>query len=192
MAKYEQKQTLPLDLWCMVWSFADVRSHFTTLPLISTTMRSLSLTQRTSWPPMPHMPSNITDSVLRNLPSYRYLDLTRCKRITDAGLAHISTLTSLQHLDLDNCTRITDAGLAHLSTLTSLQHLDLNNCTRITDAGLAHISTLTSLQHLYLSFCPSITDAGLAHLSTLTSLQHLNLYQLQSNYGCRDWLTSAL
>lgn len=75
--KHEQKNapnyTLPLDLWGFVWSFIDTRSHFTTLPLISTKMRTLGLTQRASWPPMPQMPRNITNSLLRNIPFLQHL-----------------------------------------------------------------------------------------------------------------------
>jgi hypothetical protein len=34
--------------------------------------------------------------------------------VTDAGLAHLQSLTALQQLDLQWCSKVTDAGLAHL------------------------------------------------------------------------------
>ncbi len=104
------------------------------------------------------------------------INLSKCKKITDAGLAHLVTLTRLSSLNLRGCYNITDAGLAHLSKLTLLSSLNLWGClSHITDAGLAHLSKLTLLSSLNLKWCFNITDAGLAHLSSLTSLTSLNL-----------------
>ncbi len=104
-----------------------------------------------------------------------FINLSNCKKITDAGLAHLETLTLLSSLNLTECTNITDAGLAHLSKLTRLSSLNLSWCYNITDAGLAHLSKLTLLSSLNLSQCYDITDAGLAHLSKLTLLSSLIL-----------------
>ena len=40
--------------------------------------------------------------------------------------------------NLSKCTKITDAGLVHLKGLTNLQELDLSR-TRTTDAGVAEL-----------------------------------------------------
>ena len=52
-----------------------------------------------------------------------------------------SELLPVQYLSLNACGKVTDAGLAHLSSLP-LQHLDLSSCEQVTDAGLAHLSSL--------------------------------------------------
>ncbi len=120
-------------------------------------------------------PCTITDASLeylaKKIPSLTSFNLTRCERITDAGLAHLVTLP-LNNLNLSFCVQITDAGLGHLVTLP-LNNLNLSFCVQITDAGLAHLVALP-LNNLNLSFCVQITDAGLAHLVTLP-LNHLNL-----------------
>ncbi len=103
------------------------------------------------------------------------ISLSNCKKITDAGLAHLAELPSLYSLNLSMCDNITDAGLAHLAKLTLLSSLDLRRCTNITDAGIAHLSKLALLSSLNLSICPNITDVGLAHLATLTLLSSLDL-----------------
>ncbi len=70
-------------------------------------------------------------------------------KITDAGLAHLKSLTNLQTLDLRR-TKVSDAGLAHLKPLSNLQNLSLME-TKVSDAGLAHLKSLTNLQKLHLS-----------------------------------------
>ncbi|MHC4115901.1 MAG: hypothetical protein ACYSWO_00190 [Planctomycetota bacterium] len=93
--------------------------------------------------------------------------------ITDAGLAHLGTLTSLRRLVLYR-TRITDAGLAHLRNLTSLTNLIVFE-TPITDAGLVHLRGLTALEGLDLSDS-QITGRGLARLGGLSQLKWLGLH----------------
>jgi hypothetical protein len=43
--------------------------------------------------------------------------MSYCKRITDAGLTH---LTGIHTLDMGYCTLITDAGLVHLTGIHTL------------------------------------------------------------------------
>ena len=121
---------------------------------------------------------NITDwglVVFMGLPNLplQHLDLKRCQRITDGGLAHLQSLQQLRHLSLDRCMAITDDGLLHLKHLP-LQHLNLTFCQRITDDGLAHLRSLQQLRHLSLARCHAINGTGLASLLTLP-LQHLDL-----------------
>ena len=59
--------------------------------------------------------------------------------MTDAGLAHLKSLTTLQALNLFSCPQVTDAGLAHLKRLTALQVLNLEHCYQVTHAGLAYL-----------------------------------------------------
>ena len=66
------------------------------------------------------------------------LDLSRCPKISDAGLGHIVTIQSLEKLRLSG-TKLTDNGVMLISSLTNLSLLDLGGI-RITD------KTLRSLQ----------------------------------------------
>jgi hypothetical protein len=112
-------------------------------------------------------------SVAATVPRLRRLTLERYKRITDAGMVHVASMTQLQSLVLRACKHITDAGLAHVASLTQLQTLHVSVCELITDAGLAHVALLTQLQTLDVRYCELITDAGLAHLASLPQLQTL-------------------
>ncbi len=69
-------------------------------------------------------------------------------KMTDQGLAALSSLANLTQLHLENSS-VTDAGLAHLSRLARLHYLNLYG-TGITDAGLAHLKDLKHLGKLYL------------------------------------------
>jgi hypothetical protein len=102
------------------------------------------------------------------------LDLSSCRKITDAGLAHLSTL-ALTELNLCFTGGITDEGLAHLKTLP-LTKLNLSWLIMITGTGLAHLSALP-LKNLDLSYT-NIKNAGLAQLKT-PLLTHLNLKSCQ-------------
>ena len=86
-----------------------------------------------------------------------HADLRGCKRITDAGLAHIRG--AVRMLNIASCMRITNAGLAHL---TGIHTLTIAGCEQFTDAGLAH---LTGIHTLDMSGCTGITDVRLAHLA---------------------------
>ena len=90
--------------------------------------------------------------------------------ISDADLAHLTSLRNLQQLGL-GLTAIGDDGLAHVSGINRLQVLVLTS-TRITDRGLMHLAGLSRLQELYLSNT-QITDAGLAYFEQLSELRKL-------------------
>jgi Leucine-rich repeat (LRR) protein len=70
-------------------------------------------------------------------------------------------LQNLEELDLSN-SQITDAGLAHLKTLTKLEDLDLS-ATNVTDAGLAYLEGLSALKYVYLRGT-KVTAAGVDNL----------------------------
>jgi hypothetical protein len=73
------------------------------------------------------------------------LDLSRCKKISDAGIKHIVTIESLEKLHLSE-TELTDNGVMLISSLTNLSFLDLGGIL-MTD------KTLQSLQVLSLMVC---------------------------------------
>jgi Leucine-rich repeat (LRR) protein len=49
-------------------------------------------------------------------------------RVSDRGLAHLAKLTALQSLNLSQNSRITNAGVAQLSTLQNLTCLNVSHC----------------------------------------------------------------
>lgn len=105
------------------------------------------------------------------LTKIEYLDLSRNKGVTDAGLVHLKRLDTLKELYLDG-TSVTDAGLVHLAALTELRVLSLNQ-TRVTDAGLAHLLGLRKLVMLQLMET-AVSAGGLTQLKQLSSLQQVN------------------
>ncbi|MCH8048340.1 MAG: hypothetical protein IID44_31985 [Planctomycetes bacterium] len=99
--------------------------------------------------------------------------------IDDDDLIHVAALDeSLETLDLSE-TKVTDRGLAYLSTLTRLEKLFLDE-TKVTDAGLRYLKPLVKLDVLALSGTP-ITGRGLANLKSLTKLRVLNLSETKIN-----------
>jgi serine/threonine protein kinase len=78
-------------------------------------------------------------ALLAGLTSLRYLNLSYCAAVTDAGLEYLKAFSGLRQLYLRGCNRITDAGLRHLHTLTGLQTLELSDCKQLTAAGVAAI-----------------------------------------------------
>lgn len=87
------------------------------------------------------------------------MDATKSYKITDLGLAH---LTSVHTLDLSGCILITDQGLDHLK---GIHKLDLHGCKKITDNGLAKLKEIHLFKNglenslNYASF-PTLFDTG--------------------------------
>jgi len=75
--------------------------------------------------------------VVQYAPSLVELDLSQNYRITDAGIAQLTTpvgnaVSTLQVLDLSGCVAVTDASLEHLLKCTALRRLDLKQTPKIT------------------------------------------------------------
>ena len=78
--------------------------------------------------------------------SLKELDLSRCSRITDAGLAHIVSITHLEKLNISE-TKVTSKGINLLSCLVNLHSLDLG--------GLPCIDLAMDSLTVFPSFLPS-------------------------------------
>ena len=63
------------------------------------------------------------------------LKLSKCWKVSDAGLAQLTSLEALTSLDVSGCKMITNQGLQHLSKCKSITHLDCTN-TFVTTEGL--------------------------------------------------------
>jgi Leucine-rich repeat (LRR) protein len=99
--------------------------------------------------------------------------------ITDAGLAHLNTLTELKNLGLYQ-TRITDKVLKHLGSLTNLESLSLNK-TQITGEGFAFFNKSAPLRGLELDEC-ALTGTGLANLKPWSNtLENLDMAGVKIN-----------
>jgi len=75
--------------------------------------------------------------VVQYAPSLVELDLSQNYRITDAGIAQLTTpvgnaVSTLEVLDLSGCLAVTDASLDHLLKCTALRRLDLKQTPKIT------------------------------------------------------------
>lgn len=84
--------------------------------------------------------TDITDVALRYvtqyLPSVTNLDLSSCARITDAGIAQLSTkpantVHTLVSLDLSHCKLVTELSLDHLARCENLVRLDLRHASHV-------------------------------------------------------------
>lgn len=92
-------------------------------------------------------------------------------RITDLGLARLTTLEKLRQLDLSGAA-ITSGGLKTLASLRNLQRLSLWNVKGIDDSAAPVLAGLGNLTSLDLSNT-SIGDETLARLAKSTRLKHL-------------------
>lgn len=89
--------------------------------------------------------TDITDIALRYvtqyLPNLISLSLSSCPRITDAGIAQLSTkpagtVINLVNLDLSHSKLITETSLEHLSKCENLIRLDLRHSTQVSTQAL--------------------------------------------------------
>lgn len=127
---------------------------------------------------------NLADADLAGLTwfdSVRVLDLSHCKGLTDAAMAHVAQLGTLEEIRF-GYSSISDVGLAALAALTRLRKLDLryNGGRDAVDAvfsgeGFAAFDEHRSLAVLGLTYCRGLTDAGLARIAELPALEALDL-----------------
>lgn len=114
------------------------------------------------------------------------VDLGR-KKVTDADLKVLSSLTTVRELNLGGTvlkeqagktiyapSGITDEGIKNIAGFQDLRKLQLDGA-GITDAGLKHLAGLKNLTDLTLTGT-KVTDAGMAELVKIPKLQTLFLF----------------
>ncbi|GJM94884.1 hypothetical protein PR202_ga11567 [Eleusine coracana subsp. coracana] len=102
------------------------------------------------------------------------LDLSRCSKISDAGIKHIVTIESLEKLHLSK-TGLTDNGVMAFSSLINLRLLDLGGI-HMTDNALRslRVCVLTRLEYLDI-WGSETTNEGASVFKAFTRLRFLNL-----------------
>lgn len=112
------------------------------------------------------------------------------QQMSDSALARIATLERIARLDLDGCRRVTDAGLAHLERMPQLEELNLSGWhSPITDRGLAVLRHLKNLRRFDMAWPQRVTDAGLAHLQDCVELERVTLMGTRTGDGTIRALT---
>lgn len=97
----------------------------------------------------------------------RHLDLTKCSRLSDAGVKALGSMVpDLEGLQLSGVTRLTDAALEPIIASTPrLTHLELEDLNELTNSllsqHLARAPCAVHLQHLSVSSCENIGDTGM-------------------------------
>ncbi|VVC24414.1 Zinc finger, PHD-type,Leucine-rich repeat, cysteine-containing subtype,JmjC domain,Leucine-rich [Cinara cedri] len=79
--------------------------------------------------------------IVQYAPNLIELDLAQNYKITDAGIAQLTTpdgnvVSTLQVLDLSGCMAITDASLDHLLKCSALRRLDMKQTPKVTNSGI--------------------------------------------------------
>jgi len=122
---------------------------------------------------------------LAYLGAFRYLRVLKmadCKNVNSAAVWALSGMSTLKELDLSRCSRISDAGIKHIISIDCLQKLHLSD-TGLTDNGVMLLSALKNLQLLDLGGI-HMTDKALRSLQVLTQLEHLDIWGSEiSNEG---------
>ncbi|KAL4451731.1 hypothetical protein ABPG75_007393 [Micractinium tetrahymenae] len=124
-------------------------------------------------------------------PSLSRLDLSFCGELTDGALRHLGArLPALASVTLRKCGRITEAGLAALSSCTGLSHLDLSHCQHIT--GLAPLRPLRQLSSLVLvDASRALHPPCMALLAGLPALRSVEISGKRVDDGCMQALSHA-
>ncbi|KAL2140558.1 hypothetical protein VTI28DRAFT_3613 [Corynascus sepedonium] len=97
----------------------------------------------------------------------RHLDLTRCLRLTDAGVKALGhAVPNLEGLQLSGVTSLTDAALEPiLASTPRLTHLELEDIAELTNSllsqHLAKSPCTARLEHLSVSYCENLSDVGM-------------------------------
>jgi hypothetical protein len=93
------------------------------------------------------------------LPSERFWSDPHPERFSDQGLKHIGEMKDLEWLWFAG-SGVTDAGLAHLTSLKRLSHLGFGHLPNVKGPGLANLKELPLVTSLYLAET-GVDDAGL-------------------------------
>lgn len=100
------------------------------------------------------------------------LDMSRCSKITDAGIKHLLSIESLEKLCASEI-RLSAAGVTLLSSFVNLRVLDLGGIP-VTDIALSSLKVLTKLEYLDL-WGSEISNTGATTFEKFLMLNYLNI-----------------
>lgn len=109
------------------------------LKLFSLTIVSIMERPRSNYLSRYSCDDNVGMSTLKEL------DLSRCSKISDAGIKHIASIESLEKLHVSQ-TGLTDNGVMAISSLINLRLLDLGGV-RFTDKALRSLQVCILMVH---------------------------------------------
>lgn len=121
---------------------------------------------------------NYKPVALNNLQGLRYLDLTSCKKLTDAGLSQTVQFPELRFLGLGMLPNLTDAGLVKIVFKNpSLEDLNVSQCKDITDVSMETVTRhLPRLHSLNVMGCGQLTDKTVMYMKRgCARLRHLDV-----------------
>lgn len=121
--------------------------------------------------------NNVDAEWMAYLGAFRYLrslNLADCHRINNSALWSLVGMASLKEVDISRCAKVTDAGIRHLVSISTLQILRISE-TGVTADGIKLLSSLTNLFVLDMGGLP-VTDTALSSLQALTKLEYLDLW----------------
>jgi F-box/leucine-rich repeat protein 2/20 len=124
----------------------------------------------------------LTDRPMVPARRLRHLDLSRCNRLTSAGVKSLAhNLPELEGLQLSGCTALTDTALMEvLESTPRLTHLDLEELSELSNTllseHLAKAPCASRLVHLSISYCENLGDTGmLPVVRACTSLESIDM-----------------
>lgn len=110
--------------------------------------------------------------LITGMTTLKELDLSRCLKVTDAGIGHLLSNSNLEVLGVSE-TKLTSVGVMCFKSLKHLRVLDLGGLP-VTDAALHSLLALTQLEKLDL-WGSKITNEGACELKMFPKLTFLNL-----------------
>ncbi|KER20039.1 hypothetical protein T265_11321 [Opisthorchis viverrini] len=120
----------------------------------------------------------------------RYINLSRCDLLTQAGFRFLGTCVHLQDVNLSCCKQLTDEAVMHLMwECRDIVKLDLSR-TPITDSAVRYIATAPNvLEHLILANCVKLSSACRVYLKETAGFRTLIYLDLS---GCIQLESDAL
>ncbi|MCJ1366794.1 hypothetical protein MMC16_005924 [Acarospora aff. strigata] len=108
----------------------------------------------------------LTDRPIVPPRAFKHLDFTRCRNLTDRGLALLAhNVPHLEGLQLSQCQALTDDALSGIiASSPRLTHLDLEELDELSNTTLQNLAKAPSnkrLEHLSISYCENLGDSGM-------------------------------
>ena len=102
----------------------------------------------------------VTDACFPYLKGVLKLDMSWCRKITDASFIHLNGIK-----ELNICgTKVTDSAFEHLS---GIHTLNMNWCNKVTDSAFVY---LKGVKELYMVGCTKVTESAFKNLSGILIL----------------------